>query len=340
MRAQKKYWLYHVLFWVLIFGTWYFFRYDDYYSVSEAVQVTLIKVIFLAGLVYVTNLLLLPVFLYKKRYVAFGVLFVMMVFFSSALKMHLEGIILYGQENFKVWYSFKQRVYDNIIPHFLLVSTGAAIQLLYDYGNTQRSLASVTKEKAEAELNFLRGQMNPHFLFNAINAVYFLIDKNNRQAREALHTFSEMLRYQLYECNVEKINIEKEIEFLTNYVAVQKMRMAVNTAVSFKIDENFAAVLIEPLILLPFIENAFKHISHFDEMENFIHIKLGISEKEMTLTVENSTSFAQKHNPGLGLANVKRRLQLLYPGRHVLIEEEKENLHKVILRLHLNNKVA
>ncbi len=338
MRAQKKYSIYHVLFWLLLFGAWYFFRYDDYYSVSEALQVTVIKVLFLAALVYITNLILLPVFLYKKRYVAFGVLFILLVFFSSALKMHMEGIILYGQENFKVWYNFKQRVYDNIIPHFLLVSTGAAIQLLYDYGNTQRSLAAVTKERAEAELNFLRSQMNPHFLFNAINSVYFLIDKNNKDARDALHTFSEMLRYQLYECNVEKITVEKEIEFLTNYVTVQKMRIPKPASVKFDVNKNISSLLIEPLILLPFVENGFKHISHFDDRENYIIIVLNGNQNEMVLMVENSTANNTSNTPGLGLANVKRRLQLLYPNRHLLVEEKTELMHKVTLHLYFNGK--
>src|SRR5205814_8669152 len=120
--------------------------------------------------------------------------------------------------------NLKARIYDNIIPHFFLVLTGAAFKLMTDYTRIQQRMVEMAKEKAEAELNFLKSQINPHFLFNSINSVYFLIDKNNVVAREALHKFSEMLRYQLYECRDDKIAVEKEISFLQDYVDLQKLR--------------------------------------------------------------------------------------------------------------------
>ncbi len=119
----------------------------------------------------------------------------------------------------------KARIYDNILPHFFLVIAGAAVKLILDYGNLQQRMAETAKEKAEAELNFLKSQINPHFVFNSLNSVYFLINKDNAHAREALHKFSEMLRYQLYEMNGEKIPIEKEIHYLKDYTysaAVEK----------------------------------------------------------------------------------------------------------------------
>ena len=147
----------------------------------------------------------------------------------------------------------------------------------------------VAKEKAETELSFLKSQINPHFLFNSLNSVYFLIDKNNTEAREALHKFSEMLRYQLYELKGEKIKIEKEVSYLEDFIALQKLRME-NCDVQLKIDRQMESFDIEPLLLVPFVENAFKHISHFaNGRKNEILIGLSRQNGEMQFEVSNTT---------------------------------------------------
>ncbi|MEJ7673496.1 MAG: histidine kinase [Chitinophagaceae bacterium] len=150
--------------------------------------------------------------------------------------MYILGRIIYPNDTFVLFdEDFKSRIYDNVIPHFLLVITGAAFKLLLDYAKAQRRLGEMAKEKAEAELIFLKSQMNPHFLFNALNSVYFLIDKNNPQARNALHKFSDMLRYQLYEIKDEKIPIEKEMDYLKDYIDVQRLRRE-NSSIKVNID--------------------------------------------------------------------------------------------------------
>src|SRR4029079_9018336 len=229
-----RYKLQHVCFWLLLFGLWYYFRFQDYSSKALAAKITLLKVVDLAFMVYVTNYILIPQLLYKKKYLLFGVTFIVFVFASSVGKMWIEGQLMHNSQLFAIFNQhFKVRFYDNVIPHFLLVITGASFKLLIDYARTQRRLGEMAKEKAEAELNFLKSQINPHFLFNSLNSVYFLIDRNNEEARQALHKFSEMLRYQLYECSDNKIAIEKEISFLKDYVDLQKLRKDENYSVEF-----------------------------------------------------------------------------------------------------------
>ncbi|MEJ7585936.1 MAG: histidine kinase [Ferruginibacter sp.] len=133
-----------------------------------------------------------------------------------------------------------------------------------DYGTLQQRVAEIAKEKAEAELNFLKSQINPHFLFNSLNSVYFLIDKNNPDARNALGKFSDMLRYQLYEMNGDQIPVEKEIRYLNDYVDLQKLRKDDQYVLSFKYSPEVKGFKIEPLLLVPFVENAFKHLSHYN----------------------------------------------------------------------------
>ncbi len=316
-----KYKLHHLFIWMLIFGLWFFLRYEDYALESTAFKVTLVKVADLAVMVYFTNYVLIPKLLYKKQYFWFALSFIFMIFISSAIKMNILGHILGNPTLMNLSGNLKARIYDNVIPHFFLVLSGAAVKLMLDYTWMQQHMVEMAKEKAEAELNFLKSQINPHFLFNSLNSVYFLIEKNNNEARDALHKFSAMLRYQLYEMNGKTIFIEREIGYLKDYIDLQKLRKEDNFSVVLNCSSNLEGVSIEPLLLIPFVENAFKHISHHKTEQNYIKIDISFEHGEIYFTIENSKdSFAKttEAHSGIGLANVKRRLVLLYPGKHEL----------------------
>lgn len=335
-----KYRVYHIFFWMLVFAAWYFLRYQDYSRSSVAVWVTLIKVIDLALMVYITNYILIPKLLYQKRYAMFAVCFVLMIVASSLLKMNILGRVMNAPALMSWSGNLKTRIYDNVIPHFFLVTAGAAIQLMIDYFRLQQRMAETAREKAEAELNFLKSQINPHFLFNSINAVYFLIDKQNQEARESLHKFSDMLRYQLYEVNGNRIAIEKEIRYLEDYVHLQRLRKDEQYEVSFTYSPEVKGFSIEPLLLIPFVENAFKHVSAHTEKENYIRIQLSCSANELFFSAENSREPkpGTSHYSGIGLKNVKRRLELLYPGKHELTITDQENYYRAELVLPLDHE--
>ena len=252
----SRYKLHQVLFWLLIFAAWYYLRYQDYTSAAVAFQVTLIKVADLALLVYGVNGWLIPRYLYQGKLVLSIIFFLLAIGISGFLKALLLDLVI-GDAGAV---SLKVRLYENVISDFFLVTSGAALKLLADYLAMQRRMATMAREKAETELAFLKSQINPHFLFNSLNAVYFLIHKDNREARQALHTFSEMLRYQLYEARGTRIPIEKELGYLRDYVAMQKLRRDEGYEVSFSCGEGLSGFSIEPLLLIPFVENAFKHL--------------------------------------------------------------------------------
>lgn len=330
-----KYKLHHLFFWMLLLGLWFMLRYDDYATPAKALTVTLIKVVDLALMVYITNYLLIPKLLYKKKYWLFGFLFIVMIVTSSVLKMNILGRITNNPLLLNLGGNLKDRIYDNIIPHFFLVIAGAAIKLMFDQIKLQKKMAEMAKEKAEAELNFLKSQINPHFLFNSLNSVYFLIDKANPEARQALHKFSDMLRYQLYEANGEKIPIEKEISYLEDYVDLQKLRKDENYTVQFNCRPEVQGFYIEPLLLMPFVENAFKYISHKQGGNNYVSLDLSRHKGVFEFSVENSKEpglNAVEHG-GIGLNNVKRRLQLLYPGSHELVIKDEWNRFKINLKI-------
>jgi sensor histidine kinase YesM len=316
-----KYKLHHLIIWMLIFGLWFFLRYEDYALEATAFKVTLIKVADLALMVYITNYLLIPKLLYTKRYFLFGLSFIVMILISSIGKMYLIGQITNNPHLLNLSGNLKARIYDNVIPHFFLVMAGAAIKLMVDYTKMQQRMVEMAKEKAEAELNFLKSQINPHFLFNSINSVYFLIDKANADARGALHKFSDMLRYQLYEMNGNQVATEKEIQYLQDYIDLQKLRKDDQYQIEFNCPPEVKGFSIEPLLLIPFVENAFKHISHHKNQLNFIKLQLSMNKGEFNFSIENSKEPIEKitdQHSGIGLANVKRRLALLYPQKHSL----------------------
>jgi sensor histidine kinase YesM len=336
-QTLLRYKVHHLLFWILFGGIWYYLRYQDYRTTEQALVITLVKVVDLMVLVYIANYLLIPRLLYQKKYLLFLVLLIAMIAASSALKMYVIGSILRNPALYQWTSQIKARIYDNVIPHIFLVIAGMAAKLLSDYYVMQNRLLEIAKEKAETELAFLKSQINPHFLFNSLNAVYFLIDKNNTEARQALHTFSGMLRHQLYGVKEEKISIEKEISYLQDYIGLQQLRRE-NCRVQVDIAPSVKGFAIEPFLLLPFVENSFKHLSHFEnDRSNEIILSLSRQDGEMAFAIRNTREDkkTKEEDGGIGLANVQRRLALLYPKKHALQISEEDGWYAVHLTLKL-----
>jgi sensor histidine kinase YesM len=336
LRFLEKYKMQHLLLWTILFIGWYFFRVQDFPNTTVAIRITSVKIIALAILVYTTNYLLIPKLLYKKKFVFFSLIYLSLIFLIGLLKIYVnEKLLSPFFHGLDVFSDFRERVYDNIIPLFLLTSTGAAIKLVADYVKTQRRLAAISREKSETELKFLKSQINPHFLFNSLNSIYFLIDKQNTEARQTLLQFSDLLRYQLYECNAESIPIEKEIAYLEDYMRLQQLRKDNHYLVDMQLT-NIKGFEIAPLLLIPFVENAFKHVSHYQDRDNFVRVRMENINKCFHFHIENSKEDNQRSTEpkgGIGLANVTRRLELLYPDKYELQINSSNGVFKVDLQL-------
>lgn len=216
---------------------------------------------------------------------------------------------------------------------------GFTIELLTRRIESEKLFEQLLKEKTEAELNFLKAQINPHFLFNSINTIFFQIEKENKNARHSLLKFSEMLRYQLYECRAQEISIEKEINYLKSYVELQRLRKEENFEISFQCSDTVREFNIAPLLLVSFVENAFKHVSNYTEKENTIKIQLDKEKNIFQFRVYNTSEMnnvnRQYTEGGIGLSNVKRRMELIYNGNHDLTIRKEPNSFEVNLKLHL-----
>jgi two-component system, LytTR family, sensor kinase len=190
------------------------------------------------------------------------------------------------------------------------------------------------------ELDYLKAQINPHALFNSLNTIYGHIDKNNQVARNILLQFSELLRYQLYDCGAEKVNLQKEIEYVKNYVAFQRLRKDERLAVTLQIRNFETNLKIAPLLLVVLIENAFKFASNFCDKENNITIKIFAEGNMLHSSFSNTKELALDTVPessnGIGIANLKRRLELLYPEKYKLTTTVENEFYETNLMLDLS----
>ena len=293
---------------------------------------------------WVINLYLIPKLLYKK-YVILFIFLLTMLFIASCMLMwyaewfwfaFLKRLSKFPEENF---YSLSYQFIHTYLVQFLGCVCMCAYRLLDDHWTSQAQYEALQKEKARTELYFLKAQLNPHFLFNSINSLYAEIDRTNAGARNIILKFTDMLRYQLYECSADTIPIEKEVEYLHNYVALEKLRKEDHVQIDFKTGEGLTGFELAPLLFITFVENAFKYVSNHENKENLISIRLGKDKTHLIFECRNSKdkilSRSLVEDKGIGIHNVKRRLELLYPEMHELTIENEEEFFQVILKIRM-----
>jgi two-component system, LytTR family, sensor kinase len=343
MERLFKYKIDHALFWLL---TVFFHGYTHAGVIEKAgIEHYLLELIvrnaLLAAVIYVTLLVIIPQFSKAKNYGVPVALLLLSVIAYVFLK-NLHDVYLYGHvmNNPARQGFFHNTLYNFSIMLFYL-AFATTLHLSKQWYQQREMLRKIEIEKLNTELDYLKAQLNPHFLFNSINTIYFQIEKQNNAARETLSKFSDMLRYQLYECNGNTIAIEKEVQYLKNYVALQQLRKDENYAIRFHCADNLINFNIPPLLMLPFVENAFKHVSHFTDRENTIDICLDKNDSVLKVSVINSTDHGSgkpSGNGGIGLKNVKRRLSLLYGNHYVLDVKTSDDYYAVYLELKIDSE--
>ena len=294
--------------------------------------------LFIAANYYFNIFYTVPNFLYRKKYAAFALLFLAGIIAASLLRVPLATYL--SQHYFapgKPPPGFSELFFNSLINIFIWTICLVAGKLILDRIRFQKYIEVIEKEKMKNELDFLKAQFNPHFLFNSINSIYGNINKSNSTAREMLLTFSEMLRYQLYECNTGTISIEKEISYIRNYISLQQIRKPENLSIQLLVSEDVRGITIAPLIFIAFIENSFKYVSNYEDKLNEVKISLARSSNQLFFKTFNTKETINGRKTidhgGIGIANVKRRLELLYPGKHVLEIQNNENFFEVTLNL-------
>lgn len=222
---------------------------------------------------------------------------------------------------------------------YLLALVGSALFEIAIYANRQeREAVRLHNEKLETEMKFLKSQINPHFLFNALNNIYTLTVIKSDDAPAHLLQLSEMLRYMLYECNTDQVFLQKEVEYIRNYIDLKMLKDSAGLNVEADLGDVPANLKIAPLLFIPFVENAFKHSSIEDLEKGWIRIGLRTEARRVFFSVENSmteTSYTKDKVGGIGLKNIERQLELLYPDRHRLQIVQGEGRFGVFLEIDL-----
>jgi two-component system, LytTR family, sensor kinase len=232
---------------------------------------------------------------------------------------------------------FFHRLFFPVFPSLFVFAISTAIKITNEWFKTEKEKKEMENEKLHSELAFLKSQVNPHFLFNILNNICSLARKKSDDTENAIIQLSRIMRYMLYDSKNEKVSLEKEVEYLQNYIDLQRLRISDSVIISFTIEGNTEGKMVEPMLLIPFVENAFKHGVSYLEASN-IDIRLKTDNGNLHFRVENNR-IKKNDNPvqlesGIGLKNVLRRLDLLYPGTHLINIED--NATKYIVNLDIS----
>ncbi|HTJ14760.1 MAG TPA: histidine kinase [Dinghuibacter sp.] len=293
-----------------------------------------ISLLLMLILVYGNTLLLIPYLLERKRPVVYGVAVLLLVVgytLARSKSQQYWDAVVWPDEVMTTSSYFKWNLFYAV--WFILISS----LLLYTqrWAEQRQQVKNIQIDQLQTELKYLRAQVNPHFLFNGLNTIYGTIDLENKQARDMVVQFSDLLRYNLYEADVDVIGLGKEIEYLENYVALQRARSDANLHIELRAEIQNPDLQIAPLIFVGFVENAFKYSTRDDEQTNSIYIGLRQTGPELSFECRNSFEPHASEHEGIGLGNVRRRLELLYPGRHYLTIRKENGMFTVNLTLRI-----
>lgn len=285
-----------------------------------------LAVIFLACPVYIHNLKILPLFFTNRKW--FGLLlFVLNIGVFTCIGLYFLSDALQR---------FEWRMLYNMIGILVLVLfVSSALKVAGD-SFTRR------QQEKDAELKLLKAQLNPHFLFNTLNNLYGLSVVKSDKLPNLMLKLSDLLRYSLYDTKDKFVPLEKEITYLENYMSLENIRLENKTTIEFTKKGNVTSIMIAPMLLIVFVENAFKHLGSNEESRSFVNVDLQMNEDKLIFKCENTFNINSKNVPdlekgksGIGLQNAKKRLGLMYPEKYDLKIKESQDRFSVELKLKL-----
>lgn len=329
------YWLYHSL----LYGSYY----GDY-TLQFATEGFYLPLKMAAT--YGTLYILLPRFFLERKYVKFVLILCCLLIFAAIFQRIMDYTLIAGILNpdleSKPFFAAAP-ILKIILGMYPVVALAAFIKLAKHWYERDLVTQELETEKLEAELKFLKAQIHPHFLFNTLNNLYALTLKKSEQSAEVVLKLSGLLSYMLYEGNKRTVALQKELEVVETYISLEKIRYGDRLNVMMDVHGETENKQIPPMIIIPFIENTFKHGTSGQPEEAWVRIEIQTEEDEFYMMVENSksvTAQAEEAEPdfkkGIGLKNVTRRLKLLYGPRHELKFFDEGNRFKVMLKLQLD----
>ena len=334
----------HILFWV-VWYVFYLITYSDLgFEDNPQYKMNLYLLPSRMAMTYILIYWILPRFLFTKKYLIFTLLILLhAIIFGLIITFQLSLAGIPSEHRFQV--------IRPIIMNYQIPATAAAIVLFKRWYLIQQYSLTLEKEKfeleyenLEAELNFLKSQIHPHFLFNTLNNLYALTLKKSDKASEVVIQLSNMLDHMLYSSKASEVSLEKEIDQLKEYINLERInygdRLNLEMDVSGDISEN----KIAPLIMLPFVENSFKHGVSTDTKSPFVKIQIEVQKNMFHFIIQNSYNpnnvKEESYSKGIGLSNVKRRLELLYTDKYQLKIKRDNSVFQVFLDIDLSSGIS
>lgn len=336
MNLFKRY-IYQVFTWLGIWCVLWFSTGGELIFIKANVLAFLLQVLLLLGLIYYA----VPQFLFKKKYVYFIVFIAPILLLSAYISAEFGPHPIERPpvgEMARPPYNIPSRFFVNLLVLTVSCATAVLLETFIYAQEKEKGIAFAKAELMATELKFLKMQINPHFLFNALNNIYALSVTNSEKTQEGISTLSEMLRYVLYDCERPEVPLRKELEYITNFINLFKLKSSKKFNIIFTEDVQNNTIMVAPMLFVPFIENAFKHSGIEKRGDSFVNISLKAEENTITFFIENSLpseTIIKDDQGGIGLQNVQKRLDLLYPEKHQLLIE-KTNTFRVNLKVNIH----
>ena len=332
--------LIHTLSWVgFYFISFIFSQFNDVSSASLFSTDLILNQILHVFLFYFNFYYLMPnVYSFNRLYYLISVSFCLSFLLFFGFQFQLNQTVL--PFNFHIHHFFSFNFIRFSFPFFIVFFISFLYRIIFDYIAILKITEENKHQQSKMEVSFLRSQISPHFIFNALNSSIILVRKKSALAEDSLLMLSNILRYMLYDSDEEKVSIENELEYINSYISLQDIRFGKTVEIQNKIiyDQKIDR-FIEPMLLIPFIENAFKHGTNVLETP-FIKIDIEITAEYIRLFTQNKYSsvirIKDQNDHGIGLVNVKRRLELLYPGRFDLKLSKDERFFYVDFKLNFD----
>ena len=334
--------LLHIAFWTVLFSLPYLLNTSDAEKKPVHHEVISPRSGFYFGILmdfswigffYLNALALIPGLVYKKKYLEYSALQLLALGFLL-VEVTLLMNLFFGNSDFTL-----RLLLFNFFIYLFMFALSSAYQLIHDKVKNDKLASEKENENLKTELFFLRSQVSPHFMFNVLNNMVALARKRSDQLEPSLHKLSSLMRYMLYEADEEKAPLEKEVEYLQSYIDLQQQRFGNKVAIHFVTELEDKPYAIEPMLLIPFVENAFKHGTGMIE-EALIEIGLKAKNDILQFSVRNKydpeSEEVKDKTSGIGLANVKRRLNLLYGSDHSLLITDKDGWFVISLQLNFH----
>ena len=335
--------LLHLAFWCVYFSFFFyqitFSRHGEEPDYGKAFADATAQVGIMVLASYLNYFYFLPRFLKNKdfgRYfLEYVIPFIVLIVALIHIKRYIYIDLDFGRHSFL--YSTKFVVQSYLSSLFIVIFVGM-LKFAEDWFELEAKRKEIENEKLTAELRFLKAQINPHFLFNTLNNLYYLAFTNSPNTTEVIAKLSQMMRYMIYDSNHAKVPVSKEIEYMENYISLEKLRLNNQIPILFEVQGNTDRYNIVPLIFIAFLENAFKHGVSNNAKEAWVNITIKFEGANCIYKVENSKIPKNTNNEeksGIGLQNLQRRLDLSYPENYILNVEDNQNSYSVTLNLNL-----